>query len=187
MLVKAVLWHHSGYCLTCQAEAETGGLSFLYLCNKSNMGKVKIPSYRQNNICLQWLKITGSFAEERSEHGLWKKVRGQSLSWIYFISFYFSPSSLLWEKLCWSFSANMEPIHMASWPFFYIMALSWIEHEMVRYDSPSRVHRSTALMLPMEHWPKAGTGLPLNIFSLAFMHTAAGLSVIHKLYQSRVT
>lgn len=71
--------------------------------------------------------------------------------------------------------ADTEHIHMPCWPFLYIMALSWIEHEMVRYDSVSRVHCSTALRVHMERWLKAGARLALNIFSLVFTRIAAGV------------
>lgn len=81
MLVKAVLWCSRVHCLTYQAEAETGGLPPpLPLQQQQHGQQAKRPSYRRNNICLEWLKITASFAEERTEHGLQKKVRGQSPS-----------------------------------------------------------------------------------------------------------
>lgn len=46
----------------------------------------------------------------------------------------------------------------------YIMALSWIEHEMVRYDSASRAHCSAALRLHMERGLTAGLALDFEGF-----------------------
>lgn len=54
----------------------------------------------------------------------------------------------------------------------YIMALSWIEHEMVRYDSASRAHCSAALRLHMERGLTAGLALDFEGFFVAcFFHT----------------
>lgn len=54
----------------------------------------------------------------------------------------------------------------------YIMALSWIEHEMVRYDSASRAHCSAALRLHMERGLTALLALDFEGFFVAcFFHT----------------
>lgn len=68
------------------------------------------------------------------------------------------------EKLHWSSSGEHGAHSHALLTLLYIMALSWIEHEMVSYDSASRASCSTALSLHMERWLKA-----------VLTHTVAGV------------
>lgn len=129
-----------------------------YLEAIENHLSTKWPPHKQESVSDGW-KIVFHLQKRDDRLGQSRRCWGQSLNYIFFFT------SLCFAGAHWG---NTEHIHMLSWPFLYIMTLSWIQHETVRYDSAGRVHCCAALMLPMEPWLKAASGSPLNIFSLAF-------------------
>lgn len=107
------------------------------------------------------------------------KVWGQSFScrfsvFVIGINFFLTCFLPVGKSFAGALQANTEAHSHALLTLLYIMALSWIEHEKVRYDSASRAHCTTALRLHMERGLKAGSRLPLNCFSLVSTHIAAG-------------